>query len=416
MKSLKYFVVSFLLFAPGEGMAANFELPAPITLNNGQASWTIEVEYGAETSKLRYTYHKGALHYTRQFPSPTHSDLAPAAILVDNTPLLVWSATDDASSDSDIYFSRWNQGVWSIPMRVHPENNDHDMLPALSIDSAGQVTLSWWQNTGEEIIERSARFIEGQFILQYTRAVLSSPLRTHTKGFYAGMSTRNAEDPLICIAFGDSITQGKMRNASGHEWGVRFPVNGAQYGGYTEELKAKLTPDIEVVRIYNQGYHGENSLGGARRVDNVIAKHSDANCILIMYGANDPYQGIGPSSTKGNIKFMAEYARSHAVVPIIATITPNTSGNVGSIGSYNSRIRDYVEETAGEIKDQITLADQSAVTSANWNAYHSGDGLHLNNTGYEVMATEWNRALRTNPVLFPGPVVIAPIIYLLLGE
>ncbi len=405
-----------MLVLPGFGFAGDFELPEPITLSNGYESWVIEVQYQASVGKLVFTYQRDGLQYSRLVPSKTYSDLAPVAILVNDAPLLIWSATENESSDSDIYFSRWNQGVWSNPERVHPENNDHDMLPALSINLEGEVSVSWWQNTGEQIVERTAIYVDGHFKTQYSRIAVSAAQRTQSTGFYTGMTMRNSDDPLICIAYGDSITQGKKRNASGHEWGVTQPVNGAQYGGYTEELKAKLTPDIDVVKIYNQGYHGENSLGGALRVDNVIAQHSDANCILIMYGANDPYQGIGPSSTKANVKIMAEYARNHAVVPIIATITPNTSGSINtSIGSYNSKIRAYVEETATQAEDRISLADQGVVMNTNWNAYHSGDGLHLNDTGYEVMATEWNRALRTNPVLFPGPVVIAPIIYLLLG-
>ena len=410
MKSLKFFVASIFVL-PFTLMAGEFELPGPIYLNNGVQSWTIEVQTDPLNSKLSFTYSGDGHQYTAWIPSTTYSDLAPSAVLVEGSPLLVWSAIESQSSDSDIYFSKWQQGAWSTPQRVHGENNHPDMIPKLSVDQSGAVKLSWWQNIGVEVISRSATYSQGKFSVHAadtTRAAESLSQQSTVSGFYAGMTQRESDDPLICIAYGDSITQGLKRNFFGQTWGVTSPVNGAQFGGYTEELKAKLIADIDVVRIYNQGVSGELTFEGVARLRSVLARHSDANCILIMHGANDRYHGVHSVSTRVNINSMAEIARAASIVPIVATITPNT--DIGGSAPYNTEIRNYASII------EITLADQFAVTLPNWSQNTSGDGVHLSDTGDAVVATEWNRALRENPVLFPSSIVISPILLLLLGD
>jgi lysophospholipase L1-like esterase len=405
-------LLTFTIFAlPFSLMAGEFDLPGPIILDNGTERWTIEAQTDVLNSKLSFTYASGAHQVTAWIPSNTYSDLAPSAVLVDGSPLLVWSALENAASDSDIYYSRWQQAGWSTPKRVHVDNSDPDMLPELSIDQSGNVNLKWWQNIGIDVIQRSASFQQGEFRVQEDvskRGAGSLIQKLSLSGFYAGMSKRKSDDPLICIAYGDSITQGLKRSFFGQEWGVVSPVNGAQFGGYVAALKAKLIADIEVVKIYNQGVRGELTTQGVSRLGSVLAKHSDANCILIMHGANDRYAGFHPVSTRVNINSMAVIARAASVVPIVATITPNT--NIGGIEPFNTEIRSYASAV------EISLADQYNATIPNWNSNTSGDGLHLSDQGYAVVAGEWNRVLRENPLIFPNPVVISPVLLLLLGE
>lgn len=420
MKNIKRRVFSLLLLCSFTAVAGEFELPEVIVLDNGLETWSIETQHEALRSSLSFAYTSTSTQYTALVLTTTYSDLAPSAILLDGKPLMVWSSIDSEEADSDIYFTQWKDGGWASPERAHANNSSADMVPELSIDEAGEVTLMWWQNTGTEVVRRTAIYSEGHFESQFaslksaTSGVLSSKI---SSGFYAGMPKRKPNDPLICIAFGDSITQGLKRNASDHRWGITSPINGAQRGSYTEELKAKLTPDIGVVKIYNQGVMGERSYQGVARINSIMSRHSDANCILIMYGANDLYQGLHPSSTRNNIRTMAERARAASVIPIIATITPNTSGTVSqSTGSYNTQIWAYVASTGTNTKNRISLADQSTVTRVKWSLNHSGDGLHLSDRGDAVMAAEWNRALRANPLVFPDPVIVAPFIFLLLGD
>lgn len=413
MKSAKNIIVS-LLAVSSSVFAGEFDTPGPIILGNGSESWSIETKHEANSSKISFTYKSGTNETSGWLPSNAYSDLAPSAVLVNKAPLVVWSSLDNETSDSDVYFSRWEHGGWSAAARVHADNNEPDMVPELSLKTDGQLEVSWWQNTGDEVVQRLARYKDGVFEPQYIRArsaeskVTTSEINT---GFYAGMSRFKSDDPLICIAFGDSITQGLKRNYFGQEWSVRWPVHGAQVGSYVEELRARMAGDFKVVRVYNQGVRGERSYHGVDRIRAIMARHSDANCILIMYGANDLYQPrVHHVSTRVNITTMAQLARAAGVVPIIATITPNTEiYGFDVTGKYNDEIRRLA--AAG-----LTLADQHAVMSANWPRYHSGDGLHIGDLGDAVMAKEWARALRTNPLVFPEPIVMSPILLLLLGD
>jgi acyl-CoA thioesterase-1 len=405
--------------------------PKVIHLAHDNETWEIGVVYSSAGDRISFK------HTVNDQPIKSGiletgmaSDIAPTAVLIDGIPLLVWSSTAHPDSDSDLYYARWAGSGWSNPQRVHANNDVPDMAPNLYQTNDGGARLYWYRNTGDDVIIQWRDFTsQGELTTPVDSEALFSPRARATDPnsaddlvlaaeteleFYASMTPREADAPLVCIALGDSITAGLKRTASGHQSGVTSPPNGGQYGSYTEELISLLLADVPSAKIYNWGVHGDRSYQGVSRISSVMSRHADANCILIMFGANDIYASLSPNDTKANMKLMAERARNAGITPIIATLTPNTTG-VGQIGGYYDKVTELAEETGLSLADQYVSTHPARGIWLNENT--SGDGLHLSNTGDLRMAEEWDKVMRENPILFPVAQAVAPImppIYLLL--
>ncbi|MEA2115039.1 MAG: GDSL-type esterase/lipase family protein [Thermodesulfobacteriota bacterium] len=236
---------------------------------------------------------------------------------------------------------------------------------------------------------------------------------------------------LTILAFGDSITQGFARDADGEEYGILEPPRGARidWWGYEIKLEYMLehTLGTGTSSIYNWGYHGLRSDSALRCdqdwdcIDDVLASR-EADMILILLGANDPYDGISASTTKYNLSEMIDKSRARGVVPVLGTITPNSSDEAlfdpALINkSYNPLIRDLAEEK------KVPLAEHYEAMDQNWDLlYTSGDGLHLNDEpGNKKLAQNWHKAIikyltDPDPEPEPEPVILSPILYLLLND
>ncbi|MCP4595684.1 GDSL-type esterase/lipase family protein, partial [Neptuniibacter sp.] len=397
------FFYVFFLISPTYAM----DLPEPVVLQDGSRQWIITTLLGKSENRISYEYIvNGESICSSTVQTELYSDLYPRAILNNGNPILVWSGIKKNNGDSDIYYAEWEstfsdcKDSWSPTRMVHPDNTLSDMAPELTYDSEGNIQLIWQRNTGRHIEQQTATFLDGAFEVDTIPLETQSlPLNGFATGFYAGMPIRLFQEPLNCIAFGDSITQGLKRNSSGYiSPECKDPSGGAEACSYTEELSSALEQenDVSTAAEYNWGVSGERSYQGVARIEAVMADQSNANCILIMYGANDLYQGLQPSDTAANIQTMAELALSVNKVPVIATVTANTAGT-GSIVPYNDAIWQMVADV-GLLP--IEIADQYTALNENWELYNSGDGLHVSDAGDQRMSEEWLRALKENPALF----------------
>ena len=246
-------------------------------------------------------------------------------------------------------------------------------------------------------------------------------------GFLA-CTVRAEIDSLVMLAFGDSITQGFARDADGYEYGILEPRRGERidWWGYEIELEYMIEDSLGsgTSSIYNWGYHGLRS-DSALRCDqdweciDVVLDSRESDMILIMLGANDPYNGIQPATTSFNLSVMIDKSRARGVTPVLGTITPNSSDEalfdpVLINKYYNPLIRDLAEA------EKVPLAEHYETMDQNWAShYTSGDGLHLNEDGNYKLAQNWHQAIMkylTDPDLEPDPVIISPILHLLLND
>ncbi len=410
--------VLFVIFLVVPCLAADelFFSEKIISLDNGAERWEISTDFSAVGDHIHYLYYvDGALQKDAQIDTGFYADTAPAAILVDGKPLVVWTSSLSVSADSDVYYTVWESTGWSQISMVHADNEYADMSPQLFIDNAGNINLQWMQNSKEQIRMVTAVYEQGQWIMNSDAIPVSTQPHSFrgstldNDGYYDGFPDRRKREPFTCIALGDSITAGCRRDKNRHrknKW-CSTSRTGETEGGYIDVLQP-LLQDISLnSSVHNYGKPGERSWQGAARIDDVLSLWPDANCILIMYGANDRYSGINPRSTRDNIEYMADYAKAQNVLPIIATITPNTV--ISGIRKYNRQIRALAEEKG------IDLADQYAAVEVNWGENTSGDGLHLSDTGDSLVAEEWFLTMQENKKLFPEYMqAIREILFLLL--
>ena len=200
------------------------------------------------------------------------------------------------------------------------------------------------------------------------------------------------------LAFGDSITQGLQRNASGAEWGVRSPQHGTRlpntngdmgYSPVLEKLVRNESGGKNIAYVYNWGFRGERTTDGVNRISSVLASRP-ADFILIMEGANDLYAGINVETTKFNVGKMADKSLAKGVLPILGGVTPNTNRSDGYI------VWQYYFPLIGKAADErgIPFVDMynpfAGPRGELWAGLNSGDGLHLNSSGYRLMAALWD--------------------------
>lgn len=171
--------------------------------------------------------------------------------------------------------------------------------------------------------------------------------------------------PGRVVFLGDSITDGwKLENS--------FPgkpyVNRGISGQTTAQMLVRMMPDV--------------------------LAHSPAAFILLA-GTNDIARNAGPQTLDmitANIQAMSELARAHNVKVILCTVMPisDYTSRVQSqrrppadILALNQWIKDYAARTGATIADYYAAtADERGFLKEGY----SGDGLHPNPKGYELMA------------------------------
>ncbi|MDK9706515.1 MAG: GDSL-type esterase/lipase family protein [Desulforhopalus sp.] len=168
-------------------------------------------------------------------------------------------------------------------------------------------------------------------------------------------------------AFGDSITAG----------------HSSRSGGYPPKLSSQLNSNSKPSIVVNYGRSGEKTSEGVGRIDSVL-RAFPANLILIMEGTNDVRSGISVETTKFNLQTMINKAKSAGATPVLSNLTPSDRGGSATLipQTWNPMINALASSNG------IRLADNYAAVAANW-ASLNADGIHPNDSGYQVIANTW---------------------------
>ena len=188
------------------------------------------------------------------------------------------------------------------------------------------------------------------------------------------------------VTFGDSITKGTpyLDDREG-----RGRVN---TGGYQPELADLLNDSGRPSNLYNWGVAGENTISGFLRIDDVLARHSQADYVLILEGTNDWSLDLPPSDTVDNLELMISRSRTAGVEPVLATLTPATDDGAEKAAAIRTQYNPMIRALAK--RRGVLLADMYNAMADNWDAL-TVDGSHPNRSGYRVMADVWHKALST---------------------
>ncbi len=182
------------------------------------------------------------------------------------------------------------------------------------------------------------------------------------------------------VAIGNSITYGK----------------GSGMGGYPAMLEAQCWGNGYNVSVSNRGIPGERSPETVERFQNEI---QGADIVLLLIGTNDlTAHGTCDGSscnTVRNIASMLSDALAAGVKPFVSNIIAATS-----YGSY-AWINNNLPSINTNIQDVAYQAGVRLVDNYRALLNHGGDGLysdslHPNDWGYEIMANEWYRAIKSS--------------------
>ncbi len=174
-------------------------------------------------------------------------------------------------------------------------------------------------------------------------------------------------DPNLYVALGDSITDGS-----------------ALSGPYPARLSSMLG-----ATVINEGKSGERSGGGVGRVYAVLDRYKPGY-LLVLYGANDIIYGYGSSYIVENLRQIIDAAQASKTEVVIATLTP--------VADYHTYMRSYIAMLNPEIRrlaaeEDVALADMDEAFAGN-TQYLCPDGLHLNESGAQLMAETFYNALQ----------------------
>jgi lysophospholipase L1-like esterase len=195
------------------------------------------------------------------------------------------------------------------------------------------------------------------------------------------------------LAFGDSITEGFLREPPGASYQPPFELIVPELT-YPAQLLSELQTNfpLQTFTVTNEGRGGEFTQGGRARIEGVITRHRP-EVLLLLEGYNGLLV-VQPDDTEADLRYMVRAAQVRGVMVLLATLTPvsrfrerDAPGSTNAINALNTRIR-RLASTLG-IAPAVDLhaafgTDESLLGS---------DGLHPNAAGYRRMAETFYAAI-----------------------
>jgi lysophospholipase L1-like esterase len=224
-----------------------------------------------------------------------------------------------------------------------------------------------------------------------TAESMASAVSTAHWYFITGLDVTADSSSAAIVVLGDSITDGRGSTTDGND---RWPDNLAR------RLQANAA--TAKVAVLNQGIGGNAVLTGGlgptavRRFDRDVLGQSGARWLIVFEGVND----IGNSSAAGAAtvatNLIGAYqdfvtkAHQSNLRAYGATISPFAGHAYSTVEHESARqtVNDWIRTSQvfdGVIDLDAAVRDPADATRV-LSAYDSGDGLHLNPTGYQKIA------------------------------
>jgi lysophospholipase L1-like esterase len=196
----------------------------------------------------------------------------------------------------------------------------------------------------------------------------------------------------------------------------------SRYAGDNEKLKAQPVPAGRVVFLGDSitdgwrlpDYFAEKpyvnrGISGQTTAQMLVRFYPDVidlkpSAVIILAGTNDVARNTGPQTAEmiqRNFMAMAELAQAHGIKVVFCSLTPvsdyvRVKQSVGrppaDILKLNAWLRDYAAKINAIYADYFNaLVDEKGMLKEGF----SGDGLHPNAKGYELMAPIASAAIET---------------------
>ena len=220
-------------------------------------------------------------------------------------------------------------------------------------------------------------------------------------GGAAGFQPCPASGPCKIMPFGDSITQGY--NVAG---GYRAPLFHLALAAKHEITFVGSASDYSVPTVDGMtfpknheghgGYTIEGNNGIAQFVSTSIPSYKP-NIITLMIGTNDINGNVNVADAPNRLGKLLDsiFMRDANILVVLAQMVPTrTDGTNNAVKTYNAAMPNLVSTRVGK-GQHIVLVDMYAAftNDANYKQALLGDNLHPNQTGYNLMADVWFKAL-----------------------
>lgn len=214
----------------------------------------------------------------------------------------------------------------------------------------------------------------------------SMPTASKTAHWYiiTGIEVLADSSSKTIVVLGDSITDGRGSTTDGND---RWPDNLAK--------RLATNSPTAGVAVVNMGIGGNAIFGGlgpaaVNRFDRDVLNQSGVRWLIVFEGVNDIGGGTTETTITNALAQFVDKAHARNLLAYGATITPfggnsyYTPAHEAARQAVNNWIRtsskyDAVIDFDAVVRNPTTLTNLLST-------YDSGDGLHLNSTGYRAMA------------------------------
>lgn len=196
----------------------------------------------------------------------------------------------------------------------------------------------------------------------------------------------------LTVFLGDSTTlasDGPSTQVLGESWPVYLAMVSGQRFRY----------------VRNAGVAGDTSTQMLARFDTAVTPYSP-NIVTILAGINDIAQGVVLTTFQANIIAMVAKCLAINARPVLATITPNSSGaptnTKEQVQRFNSWLKRYAAQQKIDILDFYSVLVDPA--NGSYLSAYNADGVHPNAAGMMAMAVHADAVL--SPLLPYAPPVL----------
>ena len=202
------------------------------------------------------------------------------------------------------------------------------------------------------------------------------------------------------VAFGDSITEGKLGD------GTLLTGTDTYPGSLESMLKAHYTTQAQSISVKNEGCSGEKAVGasvcgggGVVRLPGVLIA-DNPQALLLLEGANDLSGGDSTAiaSLTDALRTMVRQARSRGIVVFLSTLTPVRQNGTPPRGNGGFLLtppaNDQIKFVA--ISEGAILVDSFAGFGSSPDPFIGPDGLHPTLDGYQKLAQIFFGAIGTS--------------------
>jgi acyl-CoA thioesterase-1 len=172
--------------------------------------------------------------------------------------------------------------------------------------------------------------------------------------FLLGWMALAAHAQPVLLVYGDSLSSG---------YGL------SQNQGWVALLADRLQQEKFDYRVVNASISGETTLGGAKRLEGVLAQHRPA-IVVIELGGNDGLRGLSLAATRQNLEQMVRATQDAGAKPVVVgmQLPPNYGG------AYTAKFQSLFEEVARQ--ERVPLVPFMLAGFGEKRELFQADGIH----------------------------------------